>query len=360
MKRVLSRVIMAVAVVAMGVTSMDNPAAAQPRKDVTLLLAIGIQLGHIREFVAHGLGFYEEEGLNVSLQPSPGSSQQIQYMLAGQGTGGSIDMHMIVGLRKKEPGKPMVAVYSHLPASVYGIGVLEGGPVQKLEDLKGRTAGVPTRASGTYPFLLAAARLANLSEDDFEIVPVGFGPTASQALISGRIQLISATISGLNMLRYLSNTTDAWKFRRIEVPMDAWPTNAMIFTKDEVENERDKVVGVLRAFAKAHVFVSENPEAALRIVQKQYPELVEERDMERNIQLVKWSMEETYSTPATRAHPLLGWFDPDVWNGTDRYYKEMGLIEQDQSVWDVVDQSLLEAANDFDKEAIRKMAREYN
>ena len=106
----------AVAAVAAG------PAAAQQPKKVTALLAIGLQLGHIREFVAKGVGFFEEEGLEVTLQPALGSAKQIQYMLADQGTAGSIDMHMIVNLRKKKDEKRLVAVYAHLQAGVYRLG----------------------------------------------------------------------------------------------------------------------------------------------------------------------------------------------------------------------------------------------
>lgn len=355
MKRLRALTALVVSAAILG--SSAGAALAQTKTPVTALLAIGIQLGHIREFVAKGMGFYEQEGLDVTLQPALGSAKQIQYMIAGRGTGGSIDMHMIVNLRKKEGEKKLVAVYSHLPASVYRLGVLESGPIQTVGDLKGKVAGVPSKSSGTYPFLLAAAKRAGLSEDDFKIVPVGFGPTASQALISGRIQLLSATISGINNLRYLSQHTDKWSFRRIPQPMDVWPTNAMIFTKDEVENERDKVVGMLRAFAKAHIFVDTNPRAALKVAQEMYPELVQEKELPRLLQLIKWSMEETYSTERMRAQPHLGWFDTEAWKGTEGYYKEMGLIENNDSIWSVVDASLLEAANDFDKDRIRELAR---
>lgn len=335
------------------------PSAAQQTKKVTALLAIGVQLGHIREFVAKGVGFFEEEGLDVTLQPALGSAKQIQFMLADQGTAGSIDMHMIVNLRKKKDEKRLVAVYAHLQAGVYRLGVIEDREIETLGDLKGKIAGVPTKSSGTYPFLLAAAKLANLSENDFEIVPVGFGPSASQALIRGRIQLLSATISGINNLRYMSRTAKGWKFREIKVPMNAWPTNALIFTEDEVRNERAKVVGMLRAMSKAHVFVDENPRAALAVVKKLHPELVQDRDIERASQLVEWAMKETYSAPASRAKDPLGSFHRASWEGTERYYKDLGLIDKDASLFSVIDTSLLADANDFDQARVREMAKKY-
>lgn len=40
-------------------------ANAQAKTPATQLLAICIQLGHIREFVAKGMGFCDEEGIDV-------------------------------------------------------------------------------------------------------------------------------------------------------------------------------------------------------------------------------------------------------------------------------------------------------
>ena len=50
------------------------PASAQQKTPATQLLAIGIQLGHLREFVAKAQGFYDEEGIDIQLVPAPGSA----------------------------------------------------------------------------------------------------------------------------------------------------------------------------------------------------------------------------------------------------------------------------------------------
>ena len=120
-----------------------------------------------------------------------------------------------------------------------------------------------------------------------------------------------------------------------------------------------KVVAYLRGFTKAHVFVDENPRAALDIVKKLHPELVQERDIDRALKLVEWSMQETYATPRSKAQPLIGGFDRELWEGTERYYKDLGLIDKDASLFSVIDASLLRDANDFDRESVRARARQY-
>ena len=63
-------------------------------------------------------------------------------MTAGKGTVGSIDMHMVLELRKK--GITLVSPYSPFQKGVYRIGELEGGPVTTIADLKGKRVGVTT------------------------------------------------------------------------------------------------------------------------------------------------------------------------------------------------------------------------
>jgi NitT/TauT family transport system substrate-binding protein len=328
------------------------PAAAQEK--VTTLLATGIQIGHIREFVAKQL-FYAEEGLDVTLQPAQGSAQQLQYMTAGKGTLGSIDMHMVLELRKK--GVKLVSPYAHFQKGVYRIGVLEGGPVKTLADLKGKPVGVPTKSSGAFPFLLAAAREAGVQEADMEIIPVTFGPAAAQALVARRIAAISTTTGGYNSIRWVGEQSKDWKLREIKVPMNAWPTNALVVTEDQARNQRKMVVGLLRGFAKAHVFVTASPEAALDVTQKLYPELVQDKDKPRLAQILRWGMDDMWTSDRGRDRPL-GWFDPEAWAGTERYYKTEGMIDKDQSLKEIIDESFVAEANSFDKEKIRKMALE--
>jgi NitT/TauT family transport system substrate-binding protein len=335
-----------------------DPVAAQQKTQATQLLAIGIQLGHLREFVAKGMGFYDEEGLDVTLQPAPGSATEIQYMTAGRGTLGSIDMHMAVEQRKLPQGLKMRAVFANLQAGVYRIATIEGRPIKGPQDFKGKTFGVPTQASGSFPFLIAVAKQAGVAENDMTIVPVGFGPSSADALIRGRVDAISTVFTAVNDLRFLNRTQNDWKLAEIVVPQNAWPTNAMMISDDEARNKRPMIVGMLRAFAKGHLFVDANPEAALKVAQKLYPELVRDADMPRQLQLLKWSMEESYSLAKYKDKPI-GYFDLEAWAGTEQYYKAAGLIGPDDSLKDVIDTSFLAEINNFDKDKIRRMAAEY-
>lgn len=335
----------------------SGPAEAQQKAKVTKLLATGLQIGHLREYVAKGLGFYDAEGLDVTLQPAQGSATQIQYMLAGKGSFGSIDMHMAVELQKKGAVR-FVSPYSHFQSGVYRIGTLDKSPIKSVAEFKGKRVGVPTKASGAYTFLLAAARQNGVREADMQIIPVTFGPAALEALLRGRIDAIATTNTAFNTIRYAGMQSADWELRELSVPMNAWPTNAIMVTDREIKNERAMVVGALRAFAKAQVFIEANLGAALEIAQGLYPELVREEDKPRQLQLLKWSIAEFWSSERSRDKPL-GWFDLDRWAGTEKYYKEEGLIGPNDSIHSVIDTSLLDEINQFDREEIRHKARNW-
>ena len=334
------------------------PASAQQKTSATQLLAIGIQLGHLREFVAKAQGFYDEEGIDIQLVPAPGSATEIQFMTAGRGTLGSIDMHMAVQQRTQPGGLKMSAVFSNLQSGVYRIGMLEESPIKAPVDLKGKRVGVPTKASGSFEFVRTVAKLAGVQESDMEVIAVGFGPAAADAVTRGRIDALSTVFTDSNNLRWLAQSEGKFKFRELKVPQNAWPTNAMMITEDEAKNKRPMITGMLRAFAKGHVFVVENPRAALQVAKKLYPELVRDDDVQRQLTFVQWSLEESYDMPQYKNQPI-GAFDLKVWEGTERYYKDGGLIGPNDKVADLIDQSFIAEANNFDKERIRKMAREY-
>ena len=335
-----------------------EPARAQQKTQATQLLAVGIQLSAIREFVAKGLGFYDEEGIDIQLVPAPGSATEIQFMTAGRGTLGSIDMHMVVQQRTAPGGLKMRAVFSNLQAGVYRIGMLEESPIRAPADIKGKKIGVPTKASGSFDFVRTVAKLAGVQESDMEVIPVGFGPAAADAVTRKRIDALSTVFPDSNNLRYLAETQHQFKYRELKVPQNAWPTNAMMITDDEAKNKRPMITGMLRAFAKGHVFVVENPRAALLVAKKLYPELVRDDDIERQLTFVKWSLDEAYDMPQHKALPI-GAFDMKAWEGTERYYKDAGLIGPNDKVADAIDSSFIADINNFDKERIRKMAREY-
>jgi hypothetical protein len=115
---------------------------------------------------------------------------------------------------------------------------------------------------------------------------------------------------------------------------------------------------MLRAFAKAHLFVDTNVEAALKVAQKLYPELVRDSDIPRQAQLLRWAMEQNYAMPKYKDKPI-GYFDPEAWAGTEQYYKAAGLIGPNDTIKDVIDTSFLADANAFDKDKIRKLANDY-
>jgi NitT/TauT family transport system substrate-binding protein len=279
-------------------------------------------------------------------------------MTAGRATIGSTDMHMLLAQRRQPGGLKARAVYSYLPSGIFRIAMVDEIPIKAPADLKGKKVGVPTRASGAFDFVRTVAKLAGVQEADMEIIPVGFGPAAADAVIRGRIDVLSTTFSDFNNLRYLSEIRRQFKMREMKVPQNAYPANAFIVTDDDMRNKRQLIIGMLRAFAKGHVFFVENPRAALAVARKLYPELVRDDDVERQIAIARWGIEDIYDLPKYRNKPL-GYFDMEAWAGTEEYYRSAGLIEADDRIKDVIDTSLLDEVNDFDRERIRKMAREY-
>lgn len=330
------------------------PSAAMAQEKVTQLLPAVLSIGDLRIFLSQAL-FAPAEGIDLSLQPTTGGAESLQYMVAGRGTMGSIDLHYALDLRKR--GTRVYAVYAHFHQNIFRIVALESSPLKSLAELKGKTAGVPSRGSGAFPFLVTAAKLQGVAESDIEIVPVTIGPAAAHALFTGKVAVVSTTISGAGNIRIQADSDPKNAVRFVDTPIARWPATAMMVTEDELKNKRKMVVGLMRSFAQAQFLIENDIDAAFDVAKRRYPELVKDQDRPRLRRIIEWNLEGAWTAPNSKGNPY-GWFDKEAWKQTEAMYRETGAIDANQSIFDVIDDSLVAEANTFDKARVLQMIKD--
>src|SRR3954468_16256480 len=85
------------------------------------------------------LGFWKEGGVDVDVKPFNGSTGATQLVLAGSAEFTMASPEGFIAARQSDA--KAIAVYSHPREPIYTIAVVADSPVQKLEDLKGKTVG---------------------------------------------------------------------------------------------------------------------------------------------------------------------------------------------------------------------------
>jgi NitT/TauT family transport system substrate-binding protein len=149
--------------------------------------------------------------------------------------------------------------------------VLADSPIKEIKDFKGKIIGVQAMGASMVPFMKAMVAEAGLDpEKDVTLVAAGLGAGAAALLAQKKIDILALWAG-----QYALMENEGFKFRKFD---QASPLDVLTFclpfvaTEEFVKKNPEAVVGLGRGFAKGTVFALTNPEAAVKIHWKIYPE----------------------------------------------------------------------------------------
>lgn len=157
--------------------------------DSKVRLAIGgqNQMVYLPTTLAQELGFYKDEGLDVELQDFQGGAKALQALVGGSAdvVSGFYD-HTI---QMAAEGRELVAFVTMLrfPGLVLATSPQAAASVTKIEDLKGRIAGVTTAGSSSQMFLTFLLTRHGVPVDSVSVTAIGSAATAIAAIEHGKI-----------------------------------------------------------------------------------------------------------------------------------------------------------------------------
>lgn len=252
---------------------------AAPAQDVRLYGASAtLDAYHGFLFLGNPLGFYEKEGVSVDFGTAAGSAATLQLLASGQVDMGYIGMDVLILAKRTNPDLPVTAVYLHDRENIYEIIVPADSGINSVADLDGKNIGVANLASGAIPNLKGMLTDAGLNPNtSVGLIPVGNGAQAAAALRAGRVDALALFRAQHALIETLG--FEFTYFTR-EAPSAIIAANTRF-----LENNRDKVVSVLRGIALGSTFAQANPEEAVREFWKLYgmPQgLTEEEAMARS------------------------------------------------------------------------------
>jgi NitT/TauT family transport system substrate-binding protein len=169
------------------------PASAQAPEKKDLVLGVGGKglLYYLPLTLAERLGYFKEQGLNVTINDFAGGAQSLQSLV-----GGSVDV--VAGayehtIRMQAKGQDIKAVIElgRFPGIVLGVKTDKATNVKSFADLKGMKIGVTAPGSSTNFFAMYLMVKAGLKRDDAAFIRVGASLTAVAAMQKGEIDAIS-------------------------------------------------------------------------------------------------------------------------------------------------------------------------
>lgn len=227
-----------------------------------------ITVGHAAQSsIPLGMGFWKDEGLEVEVIGLSGATAGIQQVASGQVEFATVGTESLFIARSK--GVKVKAIYTYAQQPIYQIVTLADSGITRIEDLKGKTIGVPDMTAGSVPFTRVILKASGLDPDkDVKWLAVGFGGPAANAF---RQKNIDAWAAWDTIVAALENNDFRFTFIAPDWAKEM-PGNVLIAREDTIAENPERAVKVARAIAKSSVFGLANPEAAIRNHWKLYPQ----------------------------------------------------------------------------------------
>lgn len=288
----------------------------------------GNQLG---EVAAKHLGYFEEEKLALAIQPGGPSIDGVAIVASGRYEIGQVSSSPSLMLAASQ-GIPVKSFAVSAQQHPYAFFSLPANPIRTPQDMVGKKIGI--QATGKI-LLSALLKKAGIPEGDVEVVVIG----ADMApVLTGQVHAVTGWMTNTTALSVLGPDVIAMKLWDQGVQLYANPYYA---TTDTLEKSPEVLAGFLRAAGRGWEYAKANPEAAVDLLVKEFPNLVKADEV-----AAAHVMLAHIFTPATAAG---GWatFDPAVWQDQITLYDELEQFSAGApKLEDVISTAILDATAD--------------
>jgi NitT/TauT family transport system substrate-binding protein len=310
-----------------GIVSVTSPARAAT-SDVTFQLGWIISNGQIGEIVARSLGYFEAEGINLKVAPGGPNVDGVAIVAAGSAQAGNLSSSPSLMLARAGglPVKCFAVGYQEHPFTYFS---LPKKPIRTPQDMIGKRIGT----QGTARILLRALLAKNkIKESDVQVVVMG---SDMLPLVTGQVDAVTGWLTNVSALRALGPE---------RVDMRLWDAGLQLYanlyyaTDETLQKHADVLAGFTRAAAKGWAYTHQNPEKAVDILVKAYPNLDRDAEMDAIKPVLGFSF--------TKTTAAKGWgtMEPGVWEQQIHVYDELQQFKgQAPKVADVMTDSILKA-----------------
>ena len=292
-------------VAAVALSAAIGSASAQDLREITFVQPSPSAINSFPVFVAIGEGYFEEEGLDVTVEAINGSGAVLQALSAGQAHFGRPGPGPVLAARSRDVDA--VFIYNVAARSNFGITVPVDSEIQSIEELAGKVIGTGTADGAEVGFARNVMSSVDMvAGEDFEFLTVGDGGPATVAFQSGE------------MNAYAASTADSAILNQRGMPVrDITPPefakffgNGIATMGGTIRDDRELVEKFGRAFAKGHAFALDdaNRETVLAHLAEGNPQEGEDKEFQSAL----FNEVRSKTIPVDDSNGL-GYLPPEVW-----------------------------------------------
>ena len=311
--------------------------------------------------IPQALGWWRDEGLDVTVVPVSGSLQATQLLAAGSIDFAEMNTSAIIQANVAN-NIPIRAVMVNTVLD-WSIVSLADGPVKKPSDLKGKTIGVLSLASSGTSLLKAYLAKNGLDPDkDIKIVATGAGAPALQALNGDRVQ---ALMFWASMNASLENQGAKLSY----FYLDTWrhmPDFSLATLQAKIDSDPDLVKKVAIGVAKGSVFAFASPDCVRKVQWTKFSQTKpsgapdEATAIAWDANSLKASMTSMKAAFNAGGGKLWGSASPADMDLVQQFMLQTKQIDKtiDPSSYLIGTPDFWQSANDFDADSVKKTAQD--
>lgn len=242
-------------------------AVAQNRVAVKFTLDFAFQGPQGPFLLAQDKGYYEREGLNVTIDRGFGSADAIAKIASGAYDMGFGDINSMMEFNARNPGKELVAVFIVYDAAPFSVFTLKRSGIDDPKKLEGKTLAAPAGDAGRRLFPIFAEAVG-IDPAKVRFVNVD-APLREPTLARGQADGITGFYftSLLNLKAINVPEADLNVFRFSDYTKFLYG-NAVIVRPDFASKNPEAVRAFLRALVKGFKDTFTNPDEAVESVRK--------------------------------------------------------------------------------------------
>lgn len=251
-------------VAGLGVAFASGPALAQQR-DVRVMMDFIIQGTHAPFFVAKEKGYYNAEGLNVTIDAGKGGTNTAVSVASNVYQFGYVDMVTMVNFNVQNPSNPLIAVYMAFDETPLAVLTVKTKGIKTPRDLDGRkVAGGPGSAvHDTISILLKAAKAEDVKIDWVNVSPQLWATMVARGEADAVGGFTNSQIPALMALGIKREDIHAIRYSDYGIGLYGL---GLVTTKKYAEENPETVKGMVRALNRGMVDTILDPDAALAIM----------------------------------------------------------------------------------------------
>lgn len=200
------------------------------------------------------LGYFAQEGLDVTLIDEASGQSSEDAVLAGQVDAGSGSYNHTIELQAAGKNMEAVVQLDIAPGEAEMVSAKEANQIHSFADLKGKNLGVTELGSGTHTLSIALLHKVGIAPDQVHFVPVGAGDTFIAAMQQGRIDAGMTTEPTISRLLASGVGKVLVDLRTPETTQAAlggpYPFICVFMKNDYVNSHRDVVQKLVNAYVK--------------------------------------------------------------------------------------------------------------